>query len=444
MAQQRFPGGKDATPESYYDFGPSIKKTKEWLTNGEPVIYEAAFLYDRVLAALDILIHQNGEVWAVEVKSSTSVKDYHLTDGSLQYWAMSNSGCCPDRFFLMHINNQYVKKGELDVQELFTLTDITEEVVARKEEVPLRVAEMMESLASPDVPETDIGPHCDTPFACDFRSHCWRHIPGDSVFTLNRLRGERAWRYYSEGIYAVADLPEEDHFTTKQRLQIDGVKQGTTHIEKTRIGEWLDKLHYPLYFLDFETINPGIPIYAGSRPYEQIPVQYSLHIVDHPGATPRHQEFLASFEQDPRKEMAEALFEALGNTGHIIAYNMSFEKRCINTLAAFNPALAKGLSSLNSRFIDLMTPFQKGWYYTPEMKGSYSIKYVLPALIKNDRLSYSALSISNGGDASTYLQALAESRVKSKDLKQVRTDLLAYCKLDTLAMVKIWKKLETL
>lgn len=442
LAQGVFPGGMDATPDSYYDFGPSVVKSRQWIDDEMPVVYEAAFVHDQVLAALDILVRKDGEIHAIEVKSSTGVKDYHIIDGSLQYWVMSNSGCRPDKFFLMHINNEYVRKGKLEPEQLFHLEDITEEVLERQEEVPIRLEQMKQSLNASEVPEVGIGPHCGNPFPCDFHAHCWQHVPDDSVFTLNRLRSERAWHYYEQGVHAIDDLPEEDPFTNKQRMQIDGVKNGYSHINKPMLADWLEEFEYPLYFLDFETINPGIPLYDGTRPYQQIPVQYSLHIIDEPGAEARHLEFLPSFEEDPRKEMAGRLLKDLGSRGHIIAYNMSFEKRCISLLADTYPEYSDQLHTLNKRLIDLMIPFQKGWYYTPEMKGSYSIKYVLPALVKNENLSYSALSISNGGDASTYLQALAEGKLKPENLERVRKDLLEYCKLDTLAMVEIWHVLK--
>ena len=442
LAQQVFEGGKDATPQSYYDFKASVDHTRQWIEAGEKVIYEAAFVHDQVLAALDILVRRNGEIHAIEVKSSTSVRNYHLTDASLQYCVMSNAGCVPDRFFLMHINNQYVREGELEPEKLFHLEDITTQVLEKQEEIPVRLAAMKASLNAPEPPAVDIGSHCANPFPCDFRGHCWEHVPADSVFTLYRLQAERKWEYYDQNIYAIKDLPEGDKFTTKQLLQIRGVKEGAEHINKKRISRWLSQFHYPLYFFDFETINPGIPLYNNSRPYQQMPVQYSLHIVHTPGAEPRHVEYLAGFEGDPREKIINRMISDLGEQGDIIAYSIGFEKGKIKALAMEFPQYASQLEALRKRFVDLAKPFQRGWYYTPEMKGRYSIKYVFPALIKNEKLSYSALAISNGGDASTYLQALAEGRVKPENIKQVRKDLLEYCKLDTLAMVEIWKHLN--
>lgn len=444
LAQQLFAGGKDASPESYYDFGPSLESTARWIRNAEPVIYEAAFLWDRTLAALDILVRRHGETHAIEVKSSTGVKGYHLTDASLQYWVMSHAGYAPDRFFLMHLNNKYVRNGELKVEELFTLADITDQVLALQPEVPQYLQRMNEALLLGEEPEVEIGPHCSSPFACDFAGHCWQHVPQNSVFDLSRLRGDRAWGYYKQGIIQMADLPEEDRFSAKQRLQINGVKNGDTHIDTEKISEWLGQLQYPLYFFDFETINPGIPIYSQTRPYQPLPVQYSLHIVRQPGAEAEHLEFLPDFSQDPRPQLIEHMLKDLGTEGSIVAYNTGFEKGKITALAADFPGLAHPLLALNARFADLMAPFQKGWYYSPAMRGSYSIKYVLPALCQDAGLSYAGLHIANGGDASVYLAALAENRVKPEEVAQVRKDLLAYCRLDTLAMVEIWKKLKNL
>ncbi|MDZ7848136.1 MAG: DUF2779 domain-containing protein [Owenweeksia sp.] len=295
-ARMLFPDGKDATPRSYYNFEPSIEKTSRWIADGEPVIYEAAFVNDSVLAALDILLTQNGERYAVEVKSSVKVKDYHIIDGSLQYWVMDQCGYPPDRFFIMHLNNQYIRDGGLNVAQLFTLTDITQQVLDLQQEVPERIAGMKATLAAREMPAIDIGPHCSSPFACDFMHHCWQHVPRNSMFEISRI-GAKAWKYYERGILSINDLSEKDeaNFTEKQLLQVHGVKHHQEVINRDRIRKWLDDLVYPLYFFDFETINPGIPVYNNSRPYQQLPVQYSLHIVKAEGSKPQHQEFFGRF-----------------------------------------------------------------------------------------------------------------------------------------------------
>lgn len=393
------------------------------------------------MAALDILIHKNGERIALEVKSSTGVKEYHLNDAALQFWVMEQVGFKPDRFFIMHINNQYVREGKIKVRKLFRWEDVTEEVLARQKDIAVQVQELKEVLQATEVPQVDIGAHCSEPFACEFAAHCWQHIPENSIFEVSGL-GKKAWNYYEQGILAIQDLPEEESFSTLQQLQIAGIKKGQRVVEKKEIQKFLGDWQFPLYFFDFETINPALPTYDGCRPYEQLGVQYSLHVLTKEGSL-THSEFLAQAGEDPRKAIVEKILQEFGNSGSIVAYNMSFEKRVIQSLANTFPEYQTQLEALLDRFVDLMIPFQKGWYYLPEMQGSYSIKAVLPALFPNDKtLDYTELSIGNGSNASAYLQAMLENRINKEELTVLRKELLAYCKLDTLAMVKILELLN--
>lgn len=443
LAQLVFPNGKDATPEYYWNYAPSIEQTKAWIDADETTIYEAAFQAHQVMAALDILHHKDGKRIAIEVKSSTAVKEYHLDDAALQYWVMKEAGFAPDSFYIMHIDTTYVKEGKIKLRKFFHLEDVTEEVLARQATVAEVVPKLKAVLAQDEIPKKEIGPHCSDPFSCEFMEHCWQHIPENSVFELSRI-GKKALDYYEKGIVSIADLPEEDSFSDYQTLQIEGVKKGNEKIENLPISEFLNSWEYPLYFFDFETINPALPLYDGSRPYQQLGVQYSLHKLEKDGSI-IHTECLPDNDGDPRIALVKQMIDDLGKSGSIVAYNMGFEKGVIKSLAESFPEYAEQLNALIDRFVDLLIPFQKGWYYSPAMKGSASIKSVLPALFPNDSdLDYKSLRIGNGGDASVYLQAYYEGRVKESDVESLRKDLLAYCKLDTLAMVKIYQKLMLL
>lgn len=444
LARKRFPGGIDATPESYYDFGPSIELTQKAIAEGEPTLYEAAFFHDQILAALDIWHLHQGEKWAIEVKSSTSVKEYHLDDAALQYWVMSQNGHAPDRFFIMHINNQYVRGKELDVEQFFSLTEVTEAIKTKQAEVNENLSRFKTLLDEKEIPQMPIGAHCCDPFDCEFAAHCWGDVPSPSVFNLRRI-GAKAFQLYDEGVVSYEDLAQEVRLNERQMLQVQSYLEEKVYIESEPIIEFLQSWEFPLYFFDFETINPAIPIYEGSKPYEQIGVQYSLHLLEKTGADLQHLEHLSDFDNDPRPALIEQMLKDLGSSGSIVAYNMSFERRVIANLAKSYPQLAEDLLALLPRFVDLIDPFRKGHFYHPEMHGSASIKAVLPALFPNDaELSYKALSVSDGGAASTLLQAMAEKTIDPEVVTQIRHDLLAYCKLDTLAMVKIWEKLGEL
>ena len=444
LAQQVFPGGIDLSPETYYDFSDAIDQTREAITKGQQTIYEAAFYHEEVLAALDILHHEHGERWAIEVKSSTTVKDYHLQDAALQYWVMAQSGFTPDKFFLMHINNAYVKQGPIDPKALFTLSYITAEVKEKQAWVTEQLT-ILKSLQANNEPDIPIGKHCESPFECDYKPHCWKHIPSkDSVFDLKNARG-REWDLYAKGVVHLADVPHGYNLTPSQQLQIDGVKYDKVNIEEDNIASFLEGLTYPIYYFDFETINSAIPILDGTKPFQQVPFQYSLHRVHAPGESAEHTAYLANpldftpnGAADPLQSLINQLKTDFQQKGTILAYNAIFEQTVLKALATAYPEDADFIQPLTERFVDLMDVFKEGWYYTPAMQGSYSIKYVLPALFPE--LSYDNLAIGNGTDASnTFLSMILGSFTGNETL--TRKQLLQYCEQDTYAMVLLHQDL---
>ena len=443
LAQSAFPNGKDASPENYYDFSKSIQDTKDWIASGVKTIYEAAFSSNGVLAALDILHHTENERWAIEVKSSSEVKKYHLTDASLQYWVMDKSGFKPDKFFLMHINTAYIKDGAINPNELFTLTDITNEVIGNQLWVEENLENLKNILSTEVEPVVEIGKHCGSPFECDYKNHCWKHIPEQSVFSLYSPRG-LDWKLYDQGIFKIIDIPETVSLNHRQNLQVNGQKIAYSHIDKTNISEFLNNWEFPLYFFDFETIFPAIPVLDGTRPFQQVPFQYSLHIVEEFGAKYYHKEFLSEPKDfsgisiDPRKKLIEQMKIDFGETGSIVAYNATFEISRLKELAFAFPEDQTFIEDIIGRFVDLLVPFRNAWYYRPEMGGSASIKSVLPAIAPE--FSYKDLEISNGGDASNTFLSMIKEQFNGDEVK-VRKSLKKYCERDTLGMVIIWEEL---
>jgi len=443
LAQSAFPNGKDASPENYYDFSKSIQDTKDWIASGVKTIYEAAFSSNGVLAALDILHHTENERWAIEVKSSSEVKKYHLTDASLQYWVMDKSGFKPDKFFLMHINTAYVKDGDINPNELFTLVDITNEVIGNQLWVEENLENLKNILSEKEEPVVEIGKHCSSPFDCDYKHHCWKHIPEQSVFSLYSPRG-LDWKLYEQGIFKIIDIPETVSLNHRQNLQVNGQKIAHSHIDKTSISEFLNNWKFPLYFFDFETIFPALPVLDGTRPFQQVPFQYSLHIIEELGTEYSHKEFLAEPKDfsgisiDPRKKLIDQMKLDFGQNGSIVAYNAAFEISRLKELAFAFPEDQTFIEDIIGRFVDLLIPFRNGWHYRPEMGGSASIKSVLPAISPD--FSYKDLEISNGGDASnTFLSMIKEQFIG--DEVKVRKSLKKYCERDTLGMVIIWEEL---
>ena len=443
LAQRAFPNGKDASPENYYDFSKSIKDTKDWIDSGVKTIYEAAFSSNGVLAALDILHHSENERWAVEVKSSSEVKKYHLTDASLQYWVMNKSGFKPDKFFLMHINTAYVKNGDINPNELFTLADITNQVIENQVWVEENLENLKNILSAEEEPVVEIGKHCGSPFDCEYKHHCWKHIPEQSVFSLYNARG-LDWKLYEQGIFKIIDIPENASLNHRQNLQVNGQKLANSHIDKTSISEFLNSWEFPLHFFDFETIFPALPVLDGTRPFQQVPFQYSLHILEEFGAEYSYKEFLAEPKDfsgisiDPRKKLIEQMKLDFGETGSIVAYNAAFEISRLKELALAFPEDQTFIEDIIGRFVDLLIPFRNGWHYHPEMGGSASIKSVLPAIAPE--FSYKDLEISNGGDASNTFLSMINKTFIGDEVK-VRESLKKYCERDTLGMVIIWEEL---
>lgn len=447
FAQQVFPDGLDATGEMNGKWSLAIDRTKTWLQEGQKTIYEAAFSIANGFAALDILHHQNSERWAIEVKSSTSVKEYHLTDAAYQYYVLRAAGFPPNRFYLMHINNTYVRNGAIVPEQLFHLEEITSQVLEMQEWVQSKHQELLEMLSQGEEPQVAIGKQCLSPFVCDYQHHCWKHLPENNVFELYSPRG-KDWELHDAGILSLNEIPIDFPLSHRQQMQVHGAKYQQSFIDDASIQDFLTLFEAPLHFFDFETINPSIPVLDGTRPFQQIPFQYSLHVTDIHGNIQNHFEFLphpSAFKSglnetaDPRYQLIQQLKSDIGPTGSIVAYNASFEISRLKELALSFPHEADYLQSLIDRFVDLLIPFKKAWYYLPEMGGSASIKSVLPAI--DPQFSYKDLKVNNGGDASNiYLAAI--NGVFKEEWNTTREALLRYCERDSEGMVVVYRALR--
>jgi hypothetical protein len=437
-AQNLFPGGSDMLGENF-NARRMLETTTKALAKGESLLYEAAFSHQGLFVALDIL-KKTDTGWDIyEVKSSTRVKGHHIDDMAVQYYVVSQF--IPiNNIYLMHVNKDYERSGSLDLEQLFTAEDQTDKVMAKQSEVRVNLENFKKIIAS-DQPNIDIGPHCQSPYNCEYKPNCWGHVQSPSVFNLYRMSMSNKFNLYQKGYISLMSLPEDERLNKKQQVQIDTLKTGVPAIDKQAIKEFLNTITFPVSFFDFETFQNAIPRYDQQMPYEQIPFQYSLHILHH-SQTLEHQEFLGSEHCDPRRDLCERMLEDLPAKGSIVAYNQSFEISRIKGLAKLYPDLKESLMALIPRFVDLIVPFRNGAYYHPDFNGSFSIKSVLPALFPNDdELDYKKLTISHGGMAMDTFANLPNL----KDLSQrdkVRHDLLAYCRLDTLAMVRIYEKLK--
>ena len=440
LAQGLFPGGVDASPENYFKIAEAAVKTKDLIANGNLTIYEATFIHNEVLAALDILVKEKSGWVAYEVKSSTKISPTYIKDAAIQYHTIVNSGIDLKDIFIVHISNQYTRNGDLNIHELFSIESVKDQVLEYIPRIHNEVNRLKSVIQRDSIPDIKIGSHCTDPYDCDFIGTCWKDVPEYSVFNIQRLSQKRKFELYNKGVTTLNQIDLEKEFlNSNQVLQIKSEVEGEAFIDENQIKGFIDHLNYPLYFLDFETFGPAIPVYNNSRPYQQLVFQYSLHIQDSEDSELTHEEYLADPKSDPRVNFIKQLIKNCGSSGDIIVYNIGFERGKLEDLANVFPEYSDELNGIIHRLKDLMIPFQKKWYYTPGMKGSYSIKKVLPALVPD--MSYDDLEIKEGGTASNTFLSMVNGSFAG-DEKHVRKQLLEYCKLDTLAMVKILDRLR--
>lgn len=437
LAQQLFPGGV-LVPFADLSYEEQLDQTRKAIADGVETIYEATFVYDDIFVKVDIL-HKGANGWELyEVKSSTGCKDVYLNDIAVQCRVIEGSGIPVARACLVHIKNRYVRQGEIEVDRLFACLEVTDEVRARQEAVSIEVDRQKAMLAG-ETPGVDIGPHCENPYPCDFRDHCWAHIPTPSVFDLADIGKPDPFALYQRGIVRLQDVPLQE-LGWRQQLQVRGTVQHQDQIDRNAVRRFLDGLWYPLCHLDFETtyMTP-VPLFDGTRPFEQIPFQFSLHIQDAPDAEIRHVAFLAEAGCDPQEAFMAALFAALPVDACILTYNQAFEIGRLKALVARLPHWESQVTAILPNIRDLMVPFREKSVYLWPMAGSYSIKRVLPALVPE--LSYENLDIGNGEEASIAWLNL-HHHPDMAEAANIRQRLLEYCYLDTWGMVRIVERLR--
>ena len=442
LAKKRF--GKVSEVPYSVNLQEMLDETQSLIAGGIPVISGAAFTCQDSICRVDMLKDLGNQ--AVElygIKSSTDIKDSYFEDIAFQCHVLLKLGYNVCGAYLIHINNQYVRHGDLDLDQLFVTRDITEKVLDMQEPVQDTIDELNACMNGAKEPKADIGAHCFSPCECEFLYHCAPALPNPSVFDLAGMRRSKKLRLYHEGCISFAQLQQQQILSHRQRLQVEHeLLDSPPHIDKREIQSFLSGLSYPLYFLDFESIQPAIPPYDNSSPYEKIAFQYSLHYIEQEDGEVKHKEFLAYPGQDPRFELAKSLCDNIPLNSCVLAYNMAFEKGRIRNLAKICPELYDHLMNIHDNIRDLMIPFRKCAYYDKAMNGSYSIKAVLPAMFPNDPdLDYHNLSgVHNGLEASDTFMRMQNMGIV--ELEENRRHLLAYCGLDTWGMVKIWQKLK--
>jgi CRISPR/Cas system-associated exonuclease Cas4 (RecB family) len=436
LATQVYPGGV-LIQEDHLHHNEAVKSTLAAMENPKiKAIYEAGFLYDHVRVRADILQRlKNGKWNLIEVKSSTSVKEVHYPDVAIQYYVLKGAGLAIDRVFLMHLNNQYVYDGKkLDLEGLFSSSDLTEEALEYQEEVPEILAELKGMLANSDPPAMIPSRNCNRPYGCDFYEYCTKDMPEHWVIQLSGIGQNKLDELEDMGFHDIGDIPDEFPLSAIQKRIRACVVNNEEYISRELRGE-LEDVEYPTHFLDFETLGLAIPRYTGTRPYQGIPFQWSDHIL-HKNGKLEHREYLCSEDRDPRKELTVKLLEALGKKGSIFMYT-GFEKDVIKGLAKDLPKYSRQLLATLDRLVDLHKIIKNN-YYHPEFHGSFSLKSVLPAIIPE--MGYENLGIQEGQEASIEYMRMLDPSTPAGEKEKIRSDLLKYCGHDTLAMVKIREK----
>ncbi len=429
------------------DIAAMIEKTAREIAKGTENICEAAFSYNGLYCAVDIL-HKEKDGYAVyEVKS---VKNFdpkkpnmaYIYDVAYQKYVLEKCGINVIGTYLVHLNKFFVKNGAIDRSKLFFIRDVADLIRDEYLKVEDNV-KIIEGLFDKDKePIVSLSKNCGTSNHCKYWEYCTIDLPKDNVFNLYDFR--RKLKCYDNGIISFDDIIAAGEKINKiQRRQIEFSKKDDdeVYIDKLGIKSFLDTLSYPLYFLDFETMEPIIPLFDGTSPYQQIPFQYSLHYIESEGAPLIHKEFLAESGENPLRAIAESLCENIPKDVCSIAYNKKFECDRLGELANLFPDLAEHLRNIAGHIIDLLVPFQSGFYYNKAMGGSFSIKSVLPAIFPDDpELNYHNLEgVHNGSEAMDIFPRIKD--MPKEEALKARENLLKYCCLDTYAMVKIWQEL---
>ena len=436
LARERYPNGR-LIEEQYFELSQAIRTTKKVLSDtAVPAIFEGAFAFEKIRIRVDILKrNEEGSFDLIEVKSTTSAKSQHIPDVAIQLHVLEGLGIPVRQAHLMHINNEYVYQGgAYDLEELFSLKDVTEGAHEFVSEVtPEKLVQMWEALEQETVPAIDTGSHCTSPYRCPFYGHCHQQVTEHPVSELPRASRKLLEELKESGIEDIRGIPT-DHpgLNTFQQRVRHCVATGSTFVNP-ELPSKLREINFPVSFLDFETFNPALPTYNGTRPYQAIPFQWSLHVKDLSGHL-SHESFLCEDEEDPRLALVESLLDAIPPEGTIVSYS-NYEQTVMNQLAAEFPAYEDALLALCDRTFDLLKLVRED-YYHPQFHGNFSIKSILPVLVPE--LGYGDLEIQHGLIAAIDFGRMVGEDTSMAEKNKTREALLPYCQRDTEAMVRVF------
>ncbi len=443
-AEAQFPDGVRVGFEGYDQYLSMPARTTSELENGTKTIFQGRFEFEKLTFICDVIkVVGERELDLYEIKSSTTAKQDHILDLSFQLTVLEGCGFMVRDIYVLHVNNNYVRRGDISPRELTASTDVTEKV---KKELGRTAQNIKDALVVASAKQM---PNPSPSHAKLYSYKEWLEVyknivpvPEGSIYELCRLNADEVGLIEAQGITMLGDIPVELVTKAKQREQLLAIAAGEPIINIPKIKNFLDKLEYPLYFFDYETLASTVPYFDGTKPYQQVPFQYSLHIIDAPGDAPRHMGYLHADNSNPAMPLSKQLKEHIGQEGSVLTWNMGFEKGCNTTLGVLAPEYANFYERLNERIADLMIIFSKSYYVDARFMGSASLKNVMPVLVAE--LSYKNLTITEGGTAQRqWMEAILDGK-RDNEKEQILADLEKYCKLDTLAMVEIYNFLVKL
>lgn len=443
-AYKLFPGGVPARGKTIKD---DIDITRKLFAAGEEIIFQPTVSnYDANLYCRSDILKFGKETgaWDIyEIKSATSVKDINYFDLAFQKICLEQEGKKVGRLYLIYVNGDYIRKGEIEPEKFLVVEEITDEVLKIGDKTRKKILEAQYILGVKDEPKVRIIKQCYSPYECGFIGYCWKDIGEGSIYdAYGGLSAKQIENLLDLGITKLLDIPAG--FIKKENYlrHIEAVRTGKQKIDREAIGEELKKIKYPVYFLDYETYSQVLPPFDGYRPYEQMAFQYSLDVLDSPEAKLRHFEYLCREPGDPEAPLTESLSQLIGPEGTVISWFKSFEAGRNTEMAGRYPEYRKFFESVNKRMFDLMDIFKNGYFADKGFMASSSLKKVMPIVVPE--LSYKDLAIQEGGAASNSWPKLFDKKLGKSEREKIYKDMLAYCRLDTLAMVRILEKLRTL
>lgn len=443
LAEQRFPNAVKLGFDNYNEYRALPQRTHKALTNGADTIFQGRFEHGRATCIVDVLKRVEANLFDLfEIKASTSVKTEHIPDLAFQLMVLEGAGIEIRNLGILHVNRDYIRSGPIDIHSLSALTDVSTKVREVSDETATKVAAALKVMDLADMPDLSprylqSGPMVDW-------MEIFEAINGpaepDSIYNLASIKAEQVGSLKDAGVRSLADIPDDFALTNRQERQVTAVKTNSRAIDVPAIRSFLETVRYPLYFLDYETFSDVVPVFDGTRPYQQVPFQYSLHIRRAPGAALEHREYLHEENTNPVPSLLARLVEDIGDTGTVIVWHDPFETRRNTEMGEMSPAHADFLADVNARVIDLIDPFKYGWFVDKDFFGSSSIKKVLPVLAPE--LSYGALDIQDGETAQRQWMDVVLRNKHPERRNEIFAALRSYCELDTQAMVQIFDVLS--